>query len=120
MIKRPEDVIFSATYRTIKTASDDACAMTTGNIYDSEDFGKVALDDVKALFGSDFAGEVQDGINGVNTEKMAELAATLPRPDAELFDRLMSESGVHPIQTKAASAGVGFTKDQLQQMAEGY
>lgn len=120
MIKRPEDVIFEATHSNIKTACDDACAMTTGNIYDREDFHKVALSDVKALFGSDFSEEVKSGLDSVNPEKMAELAATLPRPDAELFDRLMTEAGVHPIQTKAASAGMGFTHDQLQKMAGGY
>ena len=120
MIQRPEDVIFKATLNNIKQACDDACALTTGNIYDREDFTKVALADVKALFGSDFSGEVQSGLDGVDPEKMAELAATLPRPDAELFDRLMTEAGVHPIQTKAASAGVGFNAEQLQKMAGSY
>jgi hypothetical protein len=119
-IPRPEDVIFSAPYNSIKQAADDACALTSGTIYDREDFQKVALGDVKALFGSDFADEVKEGLDSVDTEKMAELAATLPRPDAELFDRLMSESGVHPIQQKAASAGMGFDPHQFQKMAADY
>jgi hypothetical protein len=118
-VPRPEDVIFEATFSQVKEASDDACALTSGTVYDKTRFKKIALADVQALFGSDFADEVSAGLE-VDAEKMAEQAQALPRPDAEAFDRLMSESGIHPIQTKTASSGVGFDGEQLAKIAGDY
>jgi len=119
-LPRPEDVIFKATFS--KAASDIAehCALTSGNIYKKADFAKIALDDVRSLFGTDFAEEVKAGLDKVDPEKMAELVHTLPRPDAELFDRLMSDSGVFPQMNKAASAKQGFSAQELAALAAGY
>jgi hypothetical protein len=104
VIKRPEDVIFSATYNQVKAAADDACALTSGNIYSRGDLASIKLADVRDLFGSEFADDVSGGLNNVDPEKLAELASTMPRDDAELFDKLATEAGIAPIQVKAASA----------------
>lgn len=119
-LPRPEDVIFKATFS--KAAADIAehCALTSGNIYKKADFAKIALEDVRSLFGTDFAEEVKAGLDKVDPEKMAELVHTLPRPDAELFDRLMSDSGVFPQMNKAASAKQGFTSQEMAALAAGY
>lgn len=118
-VPRPEDVIFEATYKEVEAAHGQVFAMTTGTVYDKGDLDKLALDDVKAMFGNDFASEVASGFN-VDPEKTAELAATLPRGDAELFDRLLTESGIRPIQTKTASAGVGFDAETMEAVGGGY
>lgn len=119
-VPRPEDVIFSATFS--KAAADVAehCALTTGKVYRKADFGRVKLADLESLFGTDFAAEVRHGFDSVDPEKMAELAATLPFPDAQLLDHLMAESGLTPQLQKAASACVGFNEADLQELAKQY
>ena len=101
LLPRPEDVIFKVTYT--KAASDHAqlCALQTGSIFGKEQLSKLAKEDVESLFGTDFAHEVSTGLD-VDAEKLAELAHTLPRPDAELLETLLSESGQHPQMSKAA------------------
>ncbi len=59
--------------------------------------------DVRSLLGDDFAEEVRTGFNSIDPEKMAEVAATLPRGDAALLDSLMSDAGLRPTMSKAAS-----------------
>lgn len=119
-IPRPEDVIFSATFS--KAAADlvEHCATTSGQVYKKADFKKLALDDVRSLFGDAFADEVRSGLDGVDSEKMAELVATLPVPDAELFGRLMEDNGLRPQLTKAASAKRGFSDADFAELAAAY
>lgn len=118
-LPRPEDVIFSATFTKAAAELNETCALTSGNAYRKEQFSKLALDDVRALFGDEFAEQVKLGF-AVDPEKMAELAHTLPRPDAELFDRMMADGGLHPVLTKAASARQGFSAADFAKMAEQY
>lgn len=118
-IPRPEDVIFSATFTKAAAELNETCALTSGNAYRKEQFGKLALDDVKALFGDDFADQVKRGFD-VDPEKMAELAHTLPRGDAELLDRMMADCGLQPVMAKAASARQGFSAADYEKLAAQY
>jgi hypothetical protein len=118
-IPRPEDVIFAATFSKAAAELNETCALTSGNAYRKEQFSKLALDDLRALFGDDFAEQVKSGF-AVDGEKLAELAHTLPRGDAELFDRMMSDCGLHPVMAKAASVRQGFTPADYAKMAEQY
>lgn len=102
-IPRPEDVIFKATFKEASASVGNACSMTSGTVYDRGDFSKLDLSTVKAAFGDAFANEVQSGL-GVDPEKMASIAATLPRPDAELFDSIASEAGIRPLPIKSAAS----------------
>lgn len=119
MIPRPEDVIFSATYKEVQAGYDDSCAMISGTVYDQEDFKKVALSEVQAIFGSDIANAVNSGMQ-VDPVKMADVAATLPLPDAELFDSLMAEAGVAPIQVKQASVSHGLSPELMASASATY
>lgn len=119
-LPRPEDVIFSATFTKAAEELAQTCALTTGNAYRKEQFAKIALDDLSALFGTDFGDQVRKGLDGVDTEKLAELVATLPRPDAELFDAMMRDLGQGPALTKAASVRQGFTPEDYARMADAY
>jgi len=102
ILPRPEDVIFKVTFT--KAASDHGklCTLQTGNIYDKSQLAKLAREDVASVFGDDFANEVCTGFD-VDPEKIAELAHTLPRPDAELLEHLLSEAGQRPQLAKSAS-----------------
>ncbi len=119
LIRRPEDVIFKVTFMKAAADSAELCALTTGNIYTREQFNKLSRDEVSALFGDDFASEVCSGLD-VDAEKMAEVAHTLPRPDAELLDQLMAECGLPPQMSKSASYSHGLSNLELEMMAEKY
>ena len=54
----------------------------------------------------------------LDPEKMAEVASTLPVPDAEVFDRLMAEVGQPPIRKEATARGV--TEDEAEKLARTY
>lgn len=118
-LPRPEDVLFKVTIKEAKDGVKAACAMTSGTIYDRGDFERVKLADVESLFGKDFATEVATGLK-VDPEKMAELASTMPRDDADLFDRFMNDCGIEPMQVKSASAKTGFSFADLNQLAQQY
>lgn len=119
-ISRPEDVIFEATFT--KAASELAAhvATTTGKYYEKKAFRRLPLADVEALFGSDFAGRVKTPLGEIDAEKMAEEAATLPRPDAQLLDGLLSENGIAPVMHKAAASRRGFNEQQMAVIASHY
>jgi len=120
IIKRPEDVIFKATFTKLAADRAELCALTTGNVYSKEQLAKVSADDLEALFGTDFLNEVRLGGDIVDTEKFAEVAHTLPRPDAELLDKLMAETGLTPTMQKAASVTHGLSNEELEQLAAAY
>lgn len=119
-VPRPEDVIFSATFSKTSAEVTAHVALTSGKVYKKADFSKVQLGDVRSLFGNAFADEVQGGLDRVDPEKLAELAATLPRGDAELFDSLMAECKLQPRLLKSASVRQGLTPADLKRLEEAY
>lgn len=119
-IPRPEDVVFRATFAKVAQDMSELVAMTTGKIYKKASFAQIPLSGISSLFGRELADEVKAGLDKVDPEKLAEIAATLPMGDAELFDKLAAECGVHPQLQKAASAAVGFSPSQMNKLAELY
>ncbi len=97
---RLEDVLFGETYTSLYKVASEICTTTTGSIYDVEQFEKLSLGEVREMFGEEFAGAVADGIK-VDGQKMAEVAHTLPRPDAQMLDQLMNGAGFAPIVKKS-------------------
>jgi hypothetical protein len=118
-IPRPEDVIFKATFTKAAGEIDAHCAMTSGTVYDKGSLSKLALDDLGSLFGTDFVKEVSTGLD-LDVEKLAEVAHTLPRPEAELFDNLCQECGIAPAMSKGASDPVGLSPGDLARLTAGY
>ncbi len=119
-IPRPEDVLFRATFGKVAADLAHHVATTSGKVYDKDAFKKVAVDDLRSLFGDEFAALVATPLGEVDPEKLAEQVSTLPRPDAQLLDSLLSESGVAPVMTKAASARQGLTTAQMEALAAEY
>lgn len=119
-LPRPEDVIFKATFAKVAAESATLVPLTSGKVYDKTAFSKLALADVEALFGTDFAERVKSPLGDVDAEKLAEEVQTLPRPDAALFDGLMSDNGITPSLTKAASARQGLTASEQEYWAKAY
>lgn len=115
--QRPEDVLFGITVKAAEHVLSDHCSMTTGKIYKIADFRKVALEDIRDVMGESFAEEVSVGGLTTCPEKLADIASTLPRPDAELLDRLLSKAGVVPVAKEAAHYEVGIDGSQLRDLA---
>lgn len=95
-----DELLFGVTWRKAAQDASSVCALTTGSVYDKRQFAKLSLDAVSELFGPEIADEVRYGLDRVDPEKMAAIASTLPRPDAELLDRLMAEAGQRPLMVR--------------------
>ncbi len=108
-LKRPEDVLFGTLYHEVKQARH-VCQLTTGTVYEPDQLSKLAVDDLRALFGDDFVESCTSGAM-LDAEKLAEVAATLPYPDAVTFDRLMSDSGYAPVYKQS---GVRIRDDRTK------
>lgn len=119
-LPRPEDVIFKITYEKAASDLSQVVATTDGKIYEKEAFSRLSMKDVTDLFGTEFASRVRTPLGEIDVEKFAEEAATLPRGEAAALGRLLSDVGVGPALTKAASAGQGFSADQWAKLAEAY
>lgn len=119
LIKRPEDVLFSCTYKEAKDAVGDAVPLVTGRVFDKKAFSRIRLNDLQDMMGQELANEVAEGLN-VNTEKLAELAPTFPRPDAEAFESILADMGIPPLYAKAANDRWGLTDQAAQQLAASY
>lgn len=117
-IEKPEDVLFGVTIKTAEQFVSDHCVTITGNMYKVADLRKVALDDLRDVFGDDFAEEVSVGGLQVSPEKLAEHASALPRGEAEMLDRLFSQSGIVPMAKEAAhDENQWFDRDFLRDLA---
>jgi hypothetical protein len=98
---RPEDVLFAGSLKYASEFVKNACHMLTGSIYQKEQFAKLSLASVRDAFGDELARDVSTGLL-VDPTKMAEVASTLPLPDAQLLDQLMKAAGEDPAAVKAA------------------
>jgi hypothetical protein len=119
-VPRPEDILFTITEKTAAQVKESHVPMTSGNIYKVADLQSVKLGDIRDWMGSDFADEVSVGGLHVNMDKLAELLPTLPRGDAEHFDRLLSTTGVQPFAKEAAHVSEGISRQDLFDLAARY
>jgi hypothetical protein len=91
---------------SIKQASklvNDHVQLTNGSVYEKSALESIKLDELKDVFGNSFADRVSSGGLFVDAEKLAEELATLPRNDANLFDRLVDGLGVKTAYKQASS-----------------
>jgi hypothetical protein len=119
-LPRPEDVIFKVTYEKAASDLSSVVTLTDGKLYEKQALSRLALKDVRDLFGDEFAERVRTPLGQVDIEKFAEEAATLPRGEAVALGRLLNDVGVGPSLTKAASDRQGFSGEQWAKLAESY
>jgi hypothetical protein len=119
-IKRPEDVFFTVTHKAASEFAAEHVPMTSGTIYKRADLRNLNLQQVRDWMGTDFADEVSAGGLYVDMEKLSEVLPTLPRSDAETFDRLLSDAGIEPFAKEAAQEQQGLTKQDLFSLAASY
>ena len=114
---RPEDVLFKGTLKVAAAFVKNACGTVTGAIYDRGQFEKLSISAVRSVLGTEITNAVTSGIR-IDPEKMAEIAATLPRPDAQILDRLMAEIGEPPIRKEAMAGGMAVA--EREKLASAY
>lgn len=116
MFPRPEDVVFKYSGSQIEKEAETMCRLITGKVYDKTAFARLRLSDIRDYFGDDVYNNVRTGVS-VDPEKMAEEAEILPRPDAELLEKLLDEVGVRPsLHSKSAQDHL-LTKELIDQYA---
>lgn len=117
LVPRAEDILFAITEKTASDLLKDHVALTNGSIYKVADLSNVQLEDLKGLMGEDFAEHVSvDGMT-VSREKLAELMHTLPRPDADLLDRLFNDTGIERVYKQASVVSTGLSKQDWLDIA---
>lgn len=116
-LPRVEDVLFSLTREKMASVAKNHTHTITGNIYNLADLEQVKMADVEGLMGREFAKELtSDGLR-MDTEKAAAIVPTLPRGDAEMFDRLMEITGVKPMAKEASAYSTGISREYLRELA---
>jgi hypothetical protein len=119
-LRSPEEVVFSVSLSKA-AACTDLVALTTGSTYQPDDLAKLKPNDLRDLFGPEFVERVSDRLGNLEAEKLAEEARTLPRPDAQMLEKLLADAGVQPAAEKAASAPAArFSDAQLAYLAQQY
>jgi hypothetical protein len=119
-LERPEEVMFKLTAKTAQDFIDDHIQMPSGTIYEKSAFEQLPLSHVKEWLGDEFAEAVSAGDLFVDPEKIADIAPTLPRGDAEVFDRMANAGGVPAFATTKAAAEEGLSTDEIYALAAEY
>lgn len=115
-LQAPEDIFFQLTAKAASQLREQHISLTSGNIYKTADLENAKLDDIAAVMGEDFAQAISGGLF-VDAAKMAQIVPTLPRGDAELFDRLMTSMGINPVVKEAAHEAGEFNDQEFAALA---
>jgi len=100
----PEDVIFGHTLKYAYEFVNEACQLTNGSVYKRAQFDALHLDNVRTVLGDAVADSVVSrGPNQVDGIKFAEVAATLPRGDADVLEQLLADCGEQPLMKQATA-----------------
>lgn len=119
-LERPEDVLFQVTEKQATDFANQHVALANGTVYEKAALQALSLDTVREWMGDELAAAVETGGLFVDHEKLATILATLPIPDATMFDRMADAVGVFPYARDKAAVEQGLTADDMQAMADFY
>lgn len=119
-LERPEEVIYQITEKVASDTVKSYVQMPSGTIYDKSAFSEVPLNHIRDWLGEDFAEAVSAGGLYTDPEKIAAIAPTLPRSDAEMFDRMAYAAGVPVFARGKAASEDGLTMPDLVDWAAQY
>jgi len=117
-LPRPEEVLFAVTEKVARDFVNQNVETVTGNVYALDDLEKLAVDDVRAWLGDDFADAVSAGGVYMDRNKLATIVPTLDRGMAAMLDRLMTEKAANAVVKSAAFEPL-LTDDKLFELARG-
>lgn len=119
-LDRPEEVMFKLTAKHASDFVDAHIQMPSGTIYEKSAFEQLPLTHVKEWLGDEFADAISAGDMFVDPDKIAAIAPTLPRGDAELFDRMANAGGVPAYAVTKAAVDEGLTQNDIYALAAEY
>lgn len=117
-LERPEDICFSITEKVASDFANSHVQTTTGAVYEKSALAALDLDTVRSWFGDDIAEAC--GPLELDVEKLASIIPTLPRPDAQAFERMATSAGVSVAAREKSAADQGMTLDELHEFAQRY
>ena len=117
-LERPEEVLFQVTEKVASDFLSENVTTTTGAIYEKTALQKVDIDTVRSWMGDDMADEV-GGVH-MDIEKLAEIVPTLPRPEAEMFEKMTSSLNIPVFAREKSASEAGISLADARQMAEHY
>jgi hypothetical protein len=115
-LPRPEEVLFAVTEKVARDFLNQNVETTTGNVYALDDLEKLAVDDVRAYLGDDFADAVSAGGVYMDRDKLAAIVPTLDRGMAATLDQLMSEKQASVVARNPSATDL-LTIDRLFELA---
>lgn len=115
-LARPEEVLFAVTEKVAREFLSQNVETTTGNVYALDDLEKLAVDDVRAYLGDDFADAVSAGGVYMDRDKLAAIVPTLDRGMAAVLDQLMNEKQAGVVVRNPAAANL-LSLDALYELA---
>jgi hypothetical protein len=97
-LQRPEDALFGLTICTLKQAGEQFVRLADGTVFQKEALAAIHQNAVEDWLGEETAHEVW-GLNpqGVDQEKLAEVAQSLPAPAAKRFTQCAAACGIDPV-----------------------
>lgn len=104
LLSRPEEVLFAVTKRAASKMASSICELNTGSVFNLQDMDKLSLCEIRDVLGDNFADAVSSDGVFIDREKLADVMKTMPRPDAEMFERLVSKRGIQPCLKEASFA----------------
>lgn len=116
-LERPDDVIFRITEKTAGDLRDTLFATTSGAVYEKSALHSVTAANLTDWLGEDIAEAASDFTGQLDLEKLASVLGTLPRPDAEIFDRMAQSLSISPV-SKFGSRAARLTETELNQLAK--
>lgn len=118
-LERPEEILFQVTEKAASDFMESHVQMTSGTVYEKAAFEALDREVVARWMGTELADEVAAGTQ-IDPKKLATIAATLPRPDAEMFDRMAAEAGVLVFARDKAAMATGLEPNELFALAAQY
>jgi hypothetical protein len=117
-LSRPEDVLFMVTEKVASDFVNSHVQTTTGAVYEKSALAALDLNMISTWLGSELAEAC--GPLELDLEKLAAIVPTLPRPDAQMFERMALSAGVPVAAREKEAAATGFTFQELESYAAAY
>lgn len=117
-LDRPEDALFAITEKVAGDFVRDHVQTTTGAVYEKMALDRLDISHIRQWLGDEFADEV--GGVMLDTTKLAEIVPTLPRPEAEMFERMAAAAGVPVFARDKTAMDRGITSEEMAALAAQY
>lgn len=118
-LARPEEILFQVTEKTASGFLRNHVQLTTGTIYEKSALAPLTAELLTRWMGTDFTEAVSDGLQ-IELDKVADIAATLPRGDAEMFERMAQEVNIFPYAREKGAMEEGLSLTEMQELAAQY